>query len=261
MTFHVSTMWVVAVLLIATRVGAATALSSVFGPIEVPAQVRVILALALAVFLVGTEAGTAPAISSTALVSGWGLALAAASELFIGATFAFGFMAAYAATQVSGRALDIQIGFGAANVLNPTTRTLAPLLGSLFGVVAVVGFLALDGHHVLIRALALSVTTIPPGTLAYAPNWSLIAAHSTVMFTLGLSFAAPVMFALLLSDIAMGVFSRSMPQLNVFVLSFAVKIVLGLLGLAASIRLASGLLEKLWGTTFQFWSAIAAGRG
>ena len=56
------------------------------------------------------------------------------------------------------------------------------------------------------------------------------------MFTFGLALAAPVMFSLLLADIALAVMARSMPQLNVFVLSFSVKIVLGLMGLALSVQ-------------------------
>ena len=54
-----------------------------------------------------------------------------------------------------------QIGFGVAAVLNPATQGFSPLLGTLFGMTAVVVFLGLDGHHVLIQALALSVQIAP----------------------------------------------------------------------------------------------------
>ena len=74
----------------------------------------------------------------------------------------------------------------------------------------------------------------------------------------GAALAAPVMLALLLTDVAMAVLARSMPLLNVFVLSFSVKIVLGLTGLAASIKLAEPLLRALYGTTFEYWERAAS---
>jgi flagellar biosynthetic protein FliR len=65
---------------------------------------------------------------------------------------------------------------------------------------------------------------------------------------------------LLLSDIALAALARSMPQLNVLVLGFAIKIMLGLIGLALGIRLARAVLEPLFATTFQYWDALTSGR-
>ena len=253
MALRVDIGWLVATLLLSARVAGATVLAPVFGPVQVPAIARVALAFALAAMLVAALPIPAVAIQDAPLASSVQLAIAMLSELFIGAGIAFGFLAAYAATQVAGRILDIQMGFSAANVFNPFTQGFSPLLGSLFGMAAIVVFLALDGHHVLVRALAASVQTFPPGTLVHDFDWDAFMRHSGVMFVFGLTLAAPVMFALLLADIAMAVFSRSMPQLNVFVLGFAVKIVLGIIALAASIRLADEALAGLFETTFDFW--------
>jgi flagellar biosynthesis protein FliR len=66
------------------------------------------------------------------------------------------------------------------------------------------------------------------------------------------------MFSLLLADVAIAFFARSVPQLNPFVLGFAVKILLGLMGLAASIRFSAAVFERLFGTTFRYWSELAA---
>jgi flagellar biosynthetic protein FliR len=110
---------------------------------------------------------------------------------------------------------------------------------------------------VLIRVLASSVQHLPPGSLSHTPDWGALFRQSGVMFTFGAALAAPVMLALLLTDLSMAVLARSMPLLNVFVLSFAVKIMLGLSGLAASIRFAEPLLEALFGTTFRYWQQAA----
>jgi flagellar biosynthetic protein FliR len=151
------------------------------------------------------------------------------------------------------------MGFGAAKVLNPATGTPAPVLASMLGVLGVAVFLAMDGHHVLIRALGASLLAYPPGTAAFAPDWSTLFAQSGAMFTFGLALAGPVMIALLLADVGMAVMARSMPQLNVFVLSFAVKILLGLLGLLASVSLARGVLAALFESTFRYWDGMTGG--
>jgi flagellar biosynthetic protein FliR len=182
--------------------------------------------------------------------------VAALREAAFGLAFGFGFMVAYAATQIAGRALDVQIGFGAASILNPATQGLAPLIGSVFGMMMVVVFLALDGHHILIRALAASIAGMPPGGGA-SLDLGLVIEQSGVMFAFGLALAAPVMFMLWLTDVAMAIFARSMPQLNVFVLSFAIKIVLGTVGLALSIGASRALFEGLFDSTFRYWGRLA----
>ena len=259
MVLHIDLAWLASVLLLAARVAGATVLIPIFGPVEVPGSVRVILAVAIAAALVSGLAGLSTAAAAASLASTASLTVAMLSEVVIGATFAFGFLAAYAATQVAGRVLDIQMGFSAAGVFNPSLRTIAPLTGSILGMLSIVVFLSLDGHHLLLRALAESARSTPPGTVFSSAQfgWDALIAQSGVMFAFGLTLAAPVMFSLLLADIAIAFFARSVPQLNPFVLGFAIKILLGILGLAAAIRLGGSVFERLFGTTFHYWEQIA----
>lgn len=252
MSLHIDIAWLLATILVSVRIAGATMLIPVFGPTRVPATARVVLAVALSAFLVAALPSSFAAITDAIQ-----FASAALTELFIGLAFAFGFLAPYAATQVAGRALDIQIGFGAAGVLNPATQTYSPLLGSVFGMLAICAFLAMDGHLLLLKALAASIVSTPPGTGISAVAPQLILKHSATIFTFGFSMAGPVMFLLLLSDIAMAVFARSMPQLNVFVLGFAIKIVLGLTGIAIGVRFAGALFDALFSTSFQYWDQLA----
>ncbi len=254
MTLSIDMAWLVGTLLLAARIGAATVLTPVFGPVQIPGPVRVLISLALAAFLILAVPAARPPIESAA-----GLAVATVGELLLGASLAFGFLVAYAATQLAGRVLDIQLGYGAAAVLNPTTQTAAPLIGTVLGMAGVAVFLALDGHHVLLRALALSVERYPPGALALDLDFSEHLRFSGAMFTFGLALAAPVMLSLLLADIALAVMARSMPALNIFVLSFSVKIVLGLIGLAVSVKFAGGVLTTLFESTWRFWETVSSG--
>lgn len=255
MTLRFDMAWLMATLLVSVRVATATALTAVLGPTQIPASARVILVLAISALLI--SAVPAPVTASASLAA---FVLAIAREAVIGLAFAFGFIAAYAATQIGGRILDTQIGFGAAGILNPATQTISPLLANLLGMLAIAVFLALDGHLLLFKALSLSLRSMPPGSSLSAESWPIIVQHSSVSFLFALSLAGPVMGLLLLSDIALAALARSMPQLNVLVLGFAIKIMLGLIGLALGIRLARAVLEPLFATTFQYWDALTSGR-
>jgi flagellar biosynthetic protein FliR len=253
--------WLTSVLLLATRVAGATVLIPVLGPVEVPGTVRVILAMAIAATLVSGLGDLPTAAAAGSLESTAALLGAMSCELVIGASFGFGFLAAYAATQVAGRVLDTQMGFSAASVFNPTLPSPAPLVGSILGLLGVVTFLGLDGHHLLLKALAASARSLPPGSAFAAEQfpWGAILGHSSVMFVFGLTLAAPVMFALLLTDVAVALFSRSVPQLNAFVVAFAIKVLLGMAGLAAAVRLGGSVFERLFATTFRYWEQFTPG--
>lgn len=247
--------WLTATLLVSVRIAAATALAPVLGPTQIPAPARVMLTLTLSAALI-----SAASIPATIIPSLAAFVVAIAGELVIGMAFAFGFIAAYGATQLAGRALDTQIGFSAAGILNPATQTVSPLLANLFGMLAIAIFLAMDGHLLLIKALALSLQTAPPGTALSPSAAPIILAHSGVSFTFALALAGPIMGVLLLSDVALSAIARSMPQLNVLVLGFAIKIMFGLIGLALSLRLAETVLNRLFTTTFLYWDALAVER-
>ena len=243
--------WIYKAMLLSVRVTTAMLIVPVFGPIRIPAPVKIWFALGLGVVLVPA---ISPASASLEMV---GLFESALTEILVGACFGFGFLAAFAATQIAGRALDLQIGFGAASILNPATMAPAPLLGTMFGLLLTAVFLAMDGHHVLVHALALSVMLVPPGSPVPGADWGALLAHSSIMFAYAVALAAPVMLMLSLIDLAMAVISRSMPQLNVFILSFTVKILVGLFVMAGSIRFAEGVYRTLVERAFQFWDAGA----
>jgi flagellar biosynthetic protein FliR len=243
-----------AMVLLSVRIAAATALTAVFGPTVLPGSARVLLAVTLAALL-------ASATGVTASLSGSGVefAIACVNELLIGAALAGGFIAAGAATQVAGRVLDTQMGFGIAAIFNPSAGSMAPITGTLLSMAAVSVFLALDGHHMLIRALALSVETMPPRGQIAGFDLPAMIGQFGLMFSYGLALAAPVMFALLFADIALAFAARSLPQLNIFVLGFPIKIMLGLTGLAASVRLSEPVFKALFQATFRYWQHTAAG--
>jgi flagellar biosynthesis protein FliR len=244
--------WLAATLLVAVRLAAATALVPVFGTTRIPASARVLMVLALSALLV--LASGVPKLMPASLLD---LAVAMVAEAMVGAAFALGFAAAYGAADFAGRTLDTQIGFSAAAILNPATQAFTPLLGSLMGLLVLAVFLSMDGHLLLLRALSLSLLSTPPGVFGGEFDGWALWRQSGLTFSFGLALAAPLMLLLLLSDIALTVLARSMPQLNVFMIGFAVKVVLGLLGLAYSVRFLESVIERLFNRTFLYWQQLA----
>jgi flagellar biosynthetic protein FliR len=245
--------WLTTTLLVTVRLAAATAMVPIFGTTRMPGAARIGVTFAISALLVA--AMPAPLSAPT---SSFALAVAMGVEACTGAAFAAGFAAAHGAAELAGRALDTQIGFGAAALLNPATQTYAPLLGNLLSLLSIATFLSLDGHLVLIKALSMSLLSTPPGVFFGDFEWGDVWRQAGFNFSVGLTLAAPVMFLFLLADIAMAVFARSMPQLNVLVLGFAVKILLGLAGLAYAVQFLQPALNQLFFSTFGYWEQLAS---
>jgi len=255
MKIGIDPLWIVAVLLVAIRIGPLFILAPLFGSRETPVRVRVLFALALAAMLV---AGGLPALNVD--LSSFGSVVAAAVvEVVFGAAFAFGLLAMFAAFMFAGRLVDLQIGFGVANLIDPVSRRQAPLLGTALNSLAILVFFAVDGHHLILRGLAYSLEKFPPGSPLTQINATAIFAQFGLIFSYGLMLVAPAVFALLLLDLAFALISRTMPQMNVFIVSMPLKVVVGLLVLAISMRYWQPAMRKLFESVPSYWDRLLAG--
>jgi flagellar biosynthesis protein FliR len=252
MQLHIETAWIAAVLLVSIRLGAVFIMTPVFGSMQLPARIRVLMVLALSASLV-SAAGTRTLQVPTQLGD---LVVAALGELMLGALFAFGLFAGFAAFLFGGRLLDMQMGLGVASLIDPATRSQAPLLGTLFNMLAVMLFFALDGHHLLIRAMAYSLQRFPPGAFNGRFDVTAVVAMFGSMFTFGFALVAPVVFALFLIDVGMAVMSRTMPQVNIFNLAVTLKIFVGLMMLAWSVQYMAPLIHRIFAAIFGYWERV-----
>lgn len=254
MSVTLDTGWLIVVFLVSLRLGALFVLAPGLGAIRAPGPFRVFLVVALAAALVPLVQTPAPA---QAIAGSPGALLASAlNELVVGGLLAFGLFAAFGAFMVAGRAIDVQIGFGVASLLDPVSRTHGPLLGTALNLAGVAVFLAADGHHLLLRGLALSFERVPPGGALPGFDLGALAAQFGVAFSLGLAMAAPVLALLLLIDLGLSVMSRTMPQWNVFFVSMPAKIFAGLTVLALSIPHMGPVMNRLFNSVFRFWDRV-----
>ena len=216
-----------AFLLVMVRLGAMLSVAPILGHRSVPLPHRGALAALLALVLTPVVGGGAP--SGGDLVR---LALQLGCEALLGLTIGFVAHLLLAAVQASGELVGFQMGFGIATLYDPGFGEQVNVLGRMQDTFALLVFLAVDGHHQLIRAGAASFRQIRPGALL-AP-----AALAGGMIPLGgrvlasaIQLAAPLLGILLVLNIGMALLARVAPQTNAFFLAAPVTLGVGLLGL------------------------------
>lgn len=249
--------WIAGVSLVALRVAATFMMTPVFYAVPMPRSIRMLLvgciSLAIASGLTITPG----------LWSGWAAYVQAAiAEIALGATLGLGVLLAFGAFAVAGQLLDVQLGYGIAQIIDPVTSRPVPIITSAFSYLSVVVFFLVDGHHALLRGVAYGLERFPAG----AP-WPLANAvgpllkQATGLFSLGFALAAPVIFCLLLVEFVLGVVSRNLPQMNMFAMGFPVKILVGLVALSIWFTGIGGVMTRAYATVAITWDEIFSAEG
>lgn len=168
----------------------------------------------------------------------------AAGEAAIGLLMGFVMTLAFAAIQVAGQIMDLQTGFGMMNVFNPAMEAQFPIFGFFFFILGVLYLLAVDGHHLMIRALVATYAKIPPGGFVLRPAllWE-VTRWGSALFVDGLLIAAPVAGAMMLAYVTMGLLGRAVPQIHLFVVGFPITIAAGLIVVAMVIHVYLAYLD------------------
>lgn len=250
MSFAADSGWVLALLLVATRVAGVLLFAPVLGFSTLPARIRVMFVLVISAVLLGAlSLGAASPASNTPLP------LALGNELLLGAAMGFGIVAVFGAFMFGGRLLDYQMGFGVATLFDPATRVQGPLMGTFLSMLGAVLFLTLDAHHTLIRVLAYSLTVVPPGA-AHEFEPALLLEQFGLLFTYGVVLVAPAVMALVLVDIAVAFASRVMPQVSAYFIALPAKVFLGLFVTALSLRFMGPYVTGMYDGIFRYWQGL-----
>lgn len=245
--------WLLNIFFLSIRVAAMLFMTPVLFAASIPLSIRVLLILALSVAI---AAGIGPEHNSSHLIASGGGALIVASlrELAFGASLAVGILIGFAMISMAGRLLDVQIGFGMAQVFDPLTRSQLPIVTALFNQLGVIFFFLIDAHHTLLRAVAFSVEKFPLGQAWSVEGFALpMLKHVGSLFSLGFALASPVVFCLLLVELSLGVVSRNLPQMNMFVLGVPIKVIVGLATLSVWVAVAGASLTRIHASIFQTW--------
>ena len=219
-----------ALVFVMIRVGAAFIAAPVFGNVSVPLPVRVTLAGAIGVLVLGTTEVAPPA-----QIFGLATFVSVAAEALVGLALGFILQIAFAAPLVAGELIGGSMGIGFANMIDPSSGRSSPAIGQFLSILLTLLFLSIDGHLVVVELVVKSYTALPPGAAWLAPGQLRdIALFGGYAFLAGLLLALPVGFLLLCLNMVVGMISRSAPALNLFSIGLPASLAVGVVALAVS---------------------------
>lgn len=240
MNVDILSAWAASALVLGLRIAPVFAFAPPFTLFRMSLLFRVLFGLALSV---GLLAANPHALLPNAALST--IVPAAFRELGMGLIVVLAFQAMFGALYVAGRTVDIQAGYGLALLIDPTTRSQTPLVGTLFVYAAGAMFFAFNGHVELLRLLAASLDAFPLGTWTMPDSIARVAAFLSLASLMAFGVAGGAMLAIFLVDLSIALLSRTVPQMNVLVLGFQVKTLVLLAVLPTSFGIGGALLIRM----------------
>jgi flagellar biosynthetic protein FliR len=199
----------------------------VLGQRNVPARVRV----ALSFLIVLAASPSLPAMPVVALDSGLAVLLIV-QQVVIGLTLGFAVRVVFAAVELAGELIGLQMGLNFAGFFNPMTASQGTVSGRFFGTVVAWLFIVINGHLLIVMAVIQSFTAFPVGPDPFAFLRTLQPqVWGAEVFSIGLWIALPLVGMLLFVNLVLGVISRVASQMNVFAIGFPISLSVGLVGI------------------------------
>jgi flagellar biosynthetic protein FliR len=182
-------------------------------------------------------------------------------EMLVGVLLGFLAYIFFTVVQTAGSFMDMQIGFSMASVIDPLTGASTPMLGNLKYMVAVLLFLSFDGHHYLIRAIIDSYRWVPLDNQLFSRIYdgqisNFLFQSLSKMFYLSFQLAAPIIAALFLTDLGLGLLTRVAPQFNIFVIGAPLKMILGFFLLVILFPELISQFQHLFETIFDYMEKL-----
>jgi flagellar biosynthetic protein FliR len=218
MDFSVAARFALLLVRPAMVVGIAPGIGGAYMPVHVKVGLTVLIAL-----------GLLPSVIIPAAASGVPLTILIAREAAIGLSLAFVVRLLIAGAEFAGHLTGYQIGFSYGATIDPQSGVRNTMLATLYGSLATLAFLAINGHHMLLRALTASYTGVPIGMgQVDASILKSVSEMLGLVFIVGTRLAAPIVIVLLIVELAIGLISRSSPSLTFMVIGYPIRIVIGL---------------------------------
>ena len=236
-------------LLLLTRVSGIFMISPFFGSLNIPIEIRAATSVAIAIVLfpvidkLGAVENVPTVLSFTVSVF---------SEMFVGWLIGFIAYVIFAAINMGGKVMDMQVGFAVVNVMDPTSGQQIPLIGSFLYNLGVMTLLVTNGHHMILYAITESCTLIPLSNSAPEPAIAMLIGNFTVgIFATGMKIAMPVTFAILMTNVGLGILARTMPQMNIFVVGIPMQLMIGIGTLSMVLPFYIVFLNSMFDTMYR----------
>jgi flagellar biosynthetic protein FliR len=234
---------VVAFVLILVRLAGLFITAPIYSSRNIPPQLKAAWVL-LMTFLVFPVISYHPADLPA---PGLALGLAVLKEASVGMCLGFGALLLFTGIQMAGQIIDIQMGLGMVNIIDPVTSAQISVMGQFYFLIASLVFLSVNGHHLLIKAVVDSFNILPLGEAHFtgALGTEMMHLFSNVFF-IAFRVGAPVIGALFITNLALGVVARTVPQMNVFIVGMPLNMGVGLLIVTFSMSFFVYVLQDMF---------------
>lgn len=214
----------------------------VLGGRMVPNMVKVALGLLLTMVMLPWQ----PLPPSAPAMEAFEMAVAIGREALLGTLAGFGAALTFGAIQMAGDLMGIGSGFGAGQLLNPSFEDSGSAMNQFFTLLATLLFLALDGHHAFLLAVQRTFEVAPLNQALPPLSSEHLLRLTGSLIAAGVQMALPVLAAVLLADLTLGLLARVAPQVHVFFLGAPLKVGVGLVALSLTLVALLPLLERLY---------------
>lgn len=213
----------------------------IFGHRAVPARVKIGLGFFIALIV----SPTLPPMPDVGLGS-WSGLLILIQQILIGIAIGFTMRIVFAAVEAAGEIIGLQMGLGFASFFDPQSAGQTLVVARFFNMLAVLVFLAINAHLLLLGVLVESFQGLPIGTqLLSGGGFYSIASFGATIFAVGLQLALPIIAILLMTNLALGILTRSAPQLNIFAIGFPITLGVGLIVLNVTLPYFAPQFESM----------------
>ncbi len=178
-------------------------------------------------------------------------------EVILGLVLGYAVLLLFVGIQFAGQLVGLQMGLDIVDVIDPTSSAQISVMGQYLNILAILILLTIDGHHLILQGLMRSFEVIPLGGIQLKETVMLkLIDLTSEVFIIAIKISAPIMMALFLVSVALGVLARTVPQMNILVVGFPVQLAAGLGVLIASLPIFYQLISKMIHTLARHLAAL-----
>lgn len=239
MTLQIDTTLLVGFLYALVRTSAWIAVAPPFNSSGVPARVKIAVAVSLSFVLAPQFEGGDDLLDTADFFAGL------LYQAVVGLALGFGVLLLFSAFQAAGQLIDLSAAFSSATLYDPFSNAAASPIGRLYQMLAITILFVIDGHLMLVRGLMASFQAMPLDGLRMDAVASTLIADLSNFFVAAVQIAFPMLAALFLAEVVLGLLSRAAPQLNILVIGFNVKVLVLLLLGGLALVVLPGAVERI----------------
>ena len=223
------------------RVSAIVATMPILSNRNVPVRIKGGLSLIVAFLILPFVENAATPVTVLPLI------LAMTGEVMIGIIMGFAGRLMFNGIQLAGQLIGFQMGYSVANVYDPISNAQVSIVAQFLNLVAILVFLGVNGHHLFLYGIRESYRIIPPFTFHFSGELTQqLIALSKDIFIIAIKTGAPVFAMLLMISIGFGLIARTVPQINILIAGFPIKIGMGLIGLGLALPVSARMMGALF---------------